>query len=170
MPLDLDAAQSGEQPTEPLDIVNQMAISWVPALRRWVMLYAGDLDGGLVPPLFGSDVPLLRHDQYGAVQMRSAEHPWGPWTAPQRVMLAADSSRGAVDQYAPGGILHHPDCNLPGCIPGDGIVTQNDRGFYYGVNIVDTWTTARDMTVDLYWLVSTWNPYQVMLLSTTLPR
>jgi hypothetical protein len=168
--LDLDAATSGEQPQEPLDIVNQMSVSWVPALRRWIMLYGGDLDGGLVPPLFGSDVPLLRHDPYGAVQLRSAEHPWGPWTAPQRLMLAADSGLGAVDQYAPGGPLHHPDCNRGDCTPGDGLFTQYDRGFFYGANIVDTWTTARDTSVDLYWFVSTWNPYQVLLMKSALPR
>jgi hypothetical protein len=169
-PLDLDAATSGDQPHEPLDIVNQMAISWVPALQRWVMLYAGDLDGDFLPPLFGSDVALAQHDAYGAVQLRTAEHPWGPWTTPERVLLASDGTPGPVGQYAPGGILHHPDCNQRDCIPGDGIVTQNDRGFYYGVNIVDTWTSERASSVDLYWFVSTWNPYQVMLVKTALPR
>jgi hypothetical protein len=38
----------------------------------------------------------------------------------------------------------------------------------YGSNIVDVWTTAHADTTDLYWFLSTWNPYQVVLMKTTL--
>jgi hypothetical protein len=54
----------------------------------------------------------------------------------------------------------------------------SDKPHLYGANIIDAWTddvTARlpdlpadERAVELYWNVSTWNPYQVVLLKTQL--
>jgi hypothetical protein len=54
----------------------------------------------------------------------------------------------------------------------------SDTPHLYGANIIDAWTddvTARlpdlapdERAVELYWNVSTWNPYQVVLLKTQL--
>jgi hypothetical protein len=40
----------------------------------------------------------------------------------------------------------------------------------YGPSIIDPWTTHHDGETDLYWFVSTWNPYQVVLMKTTVRR
>lgn len=54
---------------------NQMDMAYVPQLQKWVMLYGGDL-----ADWFGSgrgDAP-----RRGAVHLRMADHPWGPWSEP----------------------------------------------------------------------------------------
>ncbi|HMI93711.1 MAG TPA: hypothetical protein VK509_20195 [Polyangiales bacterium] len=54
----------------------------------------------------------------------------------------------------------------------------SDQSHLYGANIIDAWTddvTERvpdlvqgERAVELYWNVSSWNPYQVVLLKTQL--
>ena len=48
----------------------------------------------------------------------------------------------------------------PGEEPG-----RRGHGFLYGANIIAEWTEPRSNgAVDIYWNVSTWNPYQVLLM------
>lgn len=64
-------------------------------------------------------------------------------------------------------------CTVADCVPGGqpplpGALTV---GGLYGPNIVDCWTEDRKHgQVDLYWNVSTSNPYQVVLMKTRLAR
>jgi hypothetical protein len=38
----------------------------------------------------------------------------------------------------------------------------------YGPSIIDAWTASHDDgTTDIDWFLSTWNPYQVVLMKTT---
>jgi hypothetical protein len=46
----------------------------------------------------------------------------------------------------------------------------NNNGVLYGANIVDPWTTERSNAVALYWYMSTWNLYQVLLMKMTLTQ
>jgi hypothetical protein len=39
----------------------------------------------------------------------------------------------------------------------------------YAPEIIERWTTPRADAVDLYWHVSTWDPYEVVLMRTRLP-
>ncbi len=173
-PLDLDAAAPGDQPEEVRDVVGQMGISWVPSLEHFVMFYGGEGAPMFANAIFGDEAAKVRHDPQGHVFMRFARHPWGPWTAPQPLLAAGDSSRDAqpVEQYAPGGILAHTNCQGPACARYDPAYlldwpTNNNNGVLYGASIVDVWTTARGESTDVYWFVSTWNPYQVVLMKTT---
>jgi hypothetical protein len=45
--------------------------------------------------------------------------------------------------------------------------SPDEYGFLYGVNILDRFTEERASgAVDLYWNVSTWDPYRVELYKT----
>lgn len=173
-PLDLDAATAGDQPEEVRDIVGQMGISWVPSLARFVMFYGGDASPMFANPIFGDDIDKVRRDPEGSLFVRFAEQPWGPWTAPRPFMAAGHWSSDAepVEQYAPGGILAHNNCQGDTCARFDPAYRldpgNNNNGVLYGANIVDDWTSAHDGQTDLYWFVSTWNPYQVVLMKTSL--
>lgn len=105
--------------------------------------------------------------------MRSADNPWGPWSPPQDVLVGGDPARNPPEQqFAPGGILHHPDCVQVGCADStdwDG-VNPREYGFLYGVNIIEQWTRPAGSGVDLIWNVSTWDPYRVVLLRTRINR
>lgn len=175
-PLDLDASAPGDQPEEVRDIVGQMSISWVPSLARWVMFYGGEGAPMFANALFGAEVDKVRHDPKGSLLVRFAEQPWGPWTPPEPLLAAGDlnSDAAAADQYGRGGILAHTNCRGANCARFDPAYLldfpNNNNGVLYGPSIIDPWTTHRDSETDLYWFVSTWNPYQVVLMKTTVKR
>jgi hypothetical protein len=165
VPLDLSGGAS--DPHESVDLVNQMSVSWVEPIARWVLIYGGDLDLG-VARYYN---PGAARDPDGAIQIRFAEQPWGPWSPVQPLLRAGDPEHPELDggQYAPGGILYHPMCTGEACVAGEppdpGLTTN--WGWLYAPNVIDCWTTARDAGgVDLYWNVSTFSPYQVVLMRT----
>jgi hypothetical protein len=178
-PLALDGIPNGN-PHEKLPIVDQMAISWVGApIRKWVMLYGGDLDDSfLADPANARPCP-----GPGSIQIRFADHPWGPWSPP-KPHLVPGSPAVPGDPYGPGGSIFHPACrDVPGaaCAPTDPHRPVHaflpdcqsfglfEPGYFYAPNIVDAWTRPDGAGgVDLYWNVSVWNPYAVLLVRTNL--
>jgi hypothetical protein len=112
--------------------------------------------------------------------VRFAEHPWGPWS-PAAPHLSPGSPSVPGDHYAPGGLLFHfacrdqgglscarsdprrpPDAFLPGC---PGLGATFDVGNFYAPNIIDAYTRPDGAGgADVYWNVSTWNPYAVSFL------
>lgn len=162
-PLDLDAATSGEQPRELNDMVGQMAVSWVPSLKRWVMLYGGGMGTVFGELIFGEDIEQIDASRVGPIYIRYAEQPWGPWTAPVPALDPGDPEVPS-GQYAPGGILFSERCQGDDCVEPQA-AWPTDRGALYGPDIIDRWTSAdADGRTTLYWHVSTWNPYQVVLM------
>jgi hypothetical protein len=83
------------------DYVNQMSVSYLPALGRWVMLYGGDLPAFLLADPHTGETPDPTHLQPapGAIHLRTAPHPWGRargdrpqsegWSSPQPVLTRA---------------------------------------------------------------------------------
>jgi hypothetical protein len=68
-------------------------------------------------------------------------------------------------------MLHHEGCQGPGCAPGEAcpLYAQTPWGFFYAPLIVDACAEARGAEgADLYWFLSTWSPYQVVLMKTRL--
>ncbi|MDB4976320.1 MAG: hypothetical protein JWN48_4661 [Myxococcaceae bacterium] len=174
-PLNLNGLADGfrTDDVEALDLVNQASIIFVAGLGRWVMLYGGGAPAGAEYVFPGGDTSSFSAD--GAIVMRwtLSDAPWGPWSSPQRVLTAGDrrtSPPAPGSQYGPGGILHHPDCNQADCAPYEFWWGDGTYGALYGVNIVEPWTEDRSAAVDLYWNVSTWNPYQVVLMRTRLRK
>jgi hypothetical protein len=178
VPLALDGVAGGS-PHESQPQVLQMGIGWVGApLGRWVMLYGGDLaDYLLADPAGASPGP-----SPGAVRIRFAEAPWGPWSTPQAHLVPGDFAE-ADDPFGPGGVLFHPECTdqgpllcadsdptrplhvlNPACGP---FPIEFDVGGFYGANLIDAYSGPNgEGGVDLYWNVSTWNPYGVILVRT----
>lgn len=173
---DLDSSAEGVQP-EVHDIVDQMSLSWVEPLKKWVMFYGGGMvntpteylpNCGVLEFFTGSDCTQVVIGN-GAIRMRSADHPWGPWSAPQDVLIGGDPNRLPPEhQYAPGGVLRHPACNEPACVTHTKSreVSPDEYGFLYGVNIIEQWTRPADDGVDILWNLSTWDPYRVVLVRT----
>src|SRR6202050_50672 len=97
--------------------------------------------------------------------------PWGPWSAPQ--LLFNVQRDGALGKF-----IHDPritpDDGLAGPVIGKG---QKDpsavRGGAYAPYLIERWTRIRgsskdDRRLDLYYVLSTWNPYVVVLMSSGL--
>ena len=179
-PVDLDSTIEGVQAREVIDIVNQMSVAWVERLGKWVMFYGGGLttlpsaalpNCGVLELFTGSECKDVVMGN-GAVRMRSADHPWGPWTPPQDVLVVGDPAAGPHGQYGPGGALRHADCKDAGCAPHSDIFVYhaNEYGFLYSANIIEQWIRPAGDGVDIIWNASTWDPYRVVLFRTHIKK
>jgi hypothetical protein len=175
--IDLDSSADGVQADESIDVVNQMSISWIPQLGKWAMFYGGGMTNlpiqpalarcGVLELFAGSECTEVEIGN-GGFRLRTADHPWGPWSPPQDILAAGDPQGPPVGQYGIGGMLRHPDCNQPGCAPHTSArdVNPKEYGFFYSANIIEQWTRPAGDGVDVIWNASTWDPYRVILLRT----
>jgi len=178
--LDLDSQRPGVQPREMHDVVQHMSIVWIQRLKKWVMFYGGGMTRSTVSnPALPPDCGILYlfagnacHDVVignGAIRMRTADNPWGPWSPPRDVLVGgAPGARPPGGQYASGGIMHHPRCTGPDCEPGSPFKAfgKDEYGWLYGTNIIEQWIRPAGDGVDVIWNASTWDPYRVVLLRT----
>jgi hypothetical protein len=180
VPLAMDGVIGGD-PHEMLPIPGQMTMQWLPApIAKWVMLYGGD-----TPFYFLGDPDAARPGpEPGSIRIRFADKPWGPWT-PAVPHLTAGSPAVTGDSLGPSGVLFSPECVddgdalctpsdptrpphllFEGCALPDGF-DEFDVGLFYAPNFIDAWTRPDGAGgLDLYWNVSTWNPYGVQLYRT----
>ena len=179
--VDLDSTRAGIQSGEVHDVVDQMSVAWVEPLKKWVMLYGGGMIKLPSPILANCGVlEFFTRSECrnvvignGAIRMRSADDPWGPWSPPQDVLIGGDPDKSPPELlYAPGGILRHPDCvewNCAGHTDWEG-VNPREYGFLYGANIIEQWIRPAGNGVDVIWNASTWDPYRIVLLRTRMNR
>jgi hypothetical protein len=179
-PLALDGVVGGS-PIEEQPLVLQFSVSWVGGpIHKWVMLYGGNLGDYLL-----ADPAHSRPGEGpGSVRIRFADNPWGPWSKPAPHLLEGSPFQVGTP-LGPGGVLFSPLCvSQPGapCAPSDPVRPVDsffpgcfpfgktfDNGFFYGSNIIDAYTKPDGAGgMDLYWNVSTWNPYGVIYLKTNL--
>jgi hypothetical protein len=148
--------------TDEFEPVNQASVSWIPSLRRWLMIYGGNvvdfvnLDGNA-----GASQPVP-----GALYARHAPEPWGPWTEPTPVLTEEHVAQDMVcGKRAPAGCVPPPDPLIrPDCLE---LVDPRGGGTLYGAAIIDALTRpAGGRAADVFWLVSTWHPYSVVLIRT----
>jgi hypothetical protein len=168
IPLNLSAG-GGDNTIEANDIVNQHAVSWVPALNKFVMIYGGDAPDAFLNLAVGPNWPQIARPVYGSMHFRYASYPWGPWSAPVPVAQAGQWVP-PTHQYASNGALYSPYCSGT-CAAWEPsrwwFATADQVGRLYGANIVDEWTMTRGTnTADIYWFASTWAPYEVLILRT----
>jgi hypothetical protein len=125
--------------------IGEFSITWNPVLRQWLMLYqcAGD------------------------VLARVAPAPWGPWSLPTSI-LGPNDELGCRLLMVPEGCGNRRDF-WP---------TEHRNGKFvgggtYAPYVLNRYTAAADSEAagrssTIYWVVSTWNPYEVNVMRTTL--
>jgi Protein of unknown function (DUF2961) len=176
-PLALDGQPQGD-PHEDVPY-GSMTVSWLGApIDKWLMLQGGG----------GSDMlkagvnDMAPQRTPGAVFIRFADNPWGPWS-PASPYLDPGSAAQANKLYGPGGILFAAACadrSDASCARGDphgasskllgcDAKTQGEPGFLYAPEIIDRYTRANaDGGLDITWAISTWNPYGVRLVRSAI--
>ncbi|HEX4355219.1 MAG TPA: hypothetical protein VHZ95_19945 [Polyangiales bacterium] len=165
-PLDLSTA-GADPSSEPWDIVGQHCVAYIDALKKWLLFYGGDLTELPLSVMQGPETSAVQHDPEAAIHVRFADQPWGPWSPPQQVLRGTMTTGSASAlPSAPQGILRRPDCTASSCAPHESFYGADEMGFFYAPNVIDEWTRATDDGVDIYWSVSTWDPYQVVLMKT----
>jgi hypothetical protein len=91
--------------------------------------------------------------------------PWGPWSAPQILFNVANDGIGRF--------IHSPDVDPPdglaGPVIGKGQMNPDAaRGRAYAPYMVERWTKLKGSELSLYYVLSTWNPYVVILMKSLL--
>jgi len=130
------------------ECVAEHSVTWNAPLRAWLLLY---------------------NCSAGQVEARVAPNPWGPWSEPITLIRPTDPGVPCtLVQTAAGcaGLSNYWD--LPG-------TTKPWPGFFYAPFVMDRYTEdatppgSKDIRrATIYWLVSTWNPYQVNVMHSTL--
>ncbi len=92
--------------------------------------------------------------------------PWGPWSEPQ--VIFNEVRDGALGKF-----IHdprsNPDDGLAGPVIAKGKANPATvRGGAYAPYVVKRWTKPHGSELDLYYLLSTWNPYVVVLMKSRL--
>lgn len=134
-----------EQDAAPLfqhNVVGEFSVAYCKPIRRYVLLYNSPNPRGII--------------------MRSAVTPWGPW------------SQGIVvfDPWRDNGYGHF--MHIPSGFKSDRSDTVNDPGREaewggeYGPYIMARFTTGSAGQCRLFYTMSTWNPYQVVVMQTDL--
>ncbi len=104
---------------------------------------------------------------YGNILAATAPAPWGPWSAPM-VVLGPNSEWETA-------LIHHSgqDPIVRNVVPVHGPagkvldLSKDTKGVAYGPYLFDQSTKNPDGSVTVYFTMSTWNPYEVYLVSTT---
>ncbi len=174
---DLESRRKNEAAAAPIfdhPCIGELSVSWNPYLRRWLMLYNCDT----YPPRPGPS----------GINFRSAELPWGPWypvAAPappgernEALLFEPWLDRGycnfihsawVVDDTS-GSWKEASRCdaiydNLPH--PGD-LAPEQVQGGDYGPYLIPRFTRGDGPRTTIYYLMSTWMPYEVLLMRSKL--
>jgi hypothetical protein len=122
--------------------VGEHSVTWNAPLRVWLLLYVCEP---------------------WTVEARFAPEPWGPWSAPITVL-------SAIEQPGLTCTLIQGLTACPGLAPGTG-----GPGLFYAPFVMDRFTQdatppgpGQPKRATIYWLVSTWNPYTVVVMQSTL--
>jgi Domain of unknown function (DUF4185) len=128
--------------------LGELSVGWNPYLDRWLMLY-------------NCGTPNNR------IYLRSAERPWGPWSE-ARILFDPDRDGGYCRFMNPAPRLFAVGGSVPPCrqvsdphsrVPGDA----------YAPYLISRFTKGElGRSSDIYYLMSTWNPYTVVLMRSTL--
>ena len=126
--------------------IGEFSVAWNPFLHKWLMLY---------------NCP-------NAIYYRVADQPWGPWSD-QLTLFDPRCDHGYCH------LIHSPHCcdfQAADCAAGkakDNLVGDADRtAGPYGPYVISSLTKGDATSTTIYWLMSTWNPYEVVLMKSTL--
>ena len=124
--------------------MGDLSVTWCKDLGVWLMTY-------------DSRAPAPR-----GILFAYSRTPWGPWSEPQVIFNAERD--GAIGKF-----IHssraNPDDGLAGPVIGKGQANPGAvHGGAYAPYVVERFTKAEGRGLDIYYVLSTWNPYVVVLM------
>lgn len=128
--------------------MGDLSVTWCKDVGLWLMTY-------------DSREPAPR-----GILFSYSRTPWGPWSEPQIIFNAARD--GAVGKF-----IHNPqavpDDGLAGPVIGKGQANPGAvHGGAYAPYVIERWTKATGPELYIYYVLSTWNPYVVVLMKSQL--
>jgi|SRR5579859_46371 len=128
--------------------MGDLSVTWCSALNLWLM----NFDSRAPAP----DGILLAYSR----------SPWGPWSEPQ--VIFNDVRDGGLGKFIHDPAVQ-PDDGLAGPINIAGQTSPAAvKGNVYAPYFVERWTKVQDSELNLYYVMSTWNPYVVVLMKSRL--
>jgi len=116
--------------------LGEFSCCWIPQLNCWVMLYNSGQPRGIT--------------------MRTAPNPWGPWSTGQVIM------NPITDQAY--GYYMHTSWDIARIDLFSDNSRESEWGGEYGPYLIPRFTAGSQTQCELYYTMSTWNPYQVVLM------
>lgn len=125
--------------------VGELSVSYNRFICKWIMLYNCCCEESL-----------------RGINIRTADNAWGPWSEPQVIF------RPWLDN----GYCHfiHTNWNFQVCDSVHDPGRQYEWGGEYGPYQFEDLAVGTDCTTTIYFTMSTWNPYTVVLMSATLEK
>jgi hypothetical protein len=123
------------------DVVGEHSLAYCPTVKRWIILYNSIRPRGIT--------------------MRSAPNPWGPWSE-GHIIFDPWKDKGY------GHFMHKLNWRGPSK---DGLADpgrKNQWGGEYGPYVMARYMTGDANGCRLFYTMSTWNPYQVVVMRTDL--
>jgi len=120
--------------------LGELSAAWYSSLGKWLMLYNCALPRGIT--------------------MRSADAPWGTWSGGEVIFQPWNDA----------GYCHfmHVADNSQNCDPVSDPGRENEWAGEYGPYMLPSMARGQDGTTTIYYMMSVWNPYEVMLMKTEL--
>jgi hypothetical protein len=147
---DLDAQGQPQWSTQESDVqalfdqpcVGEFSVTYNPFIDRWILLYNCAFE-----------------DSRG-INLRTATEPWGPWSAPQILF----------DPWDDNGYCHfvHVNWEFDNCDTVHDAGRENEWGGEYGPYQFETLAVGDATQTTIYFTMSTWNPYTVVLMKATI--
>jgi hypothetical protein len=139
--------ESDAKPIVQNGTLGDLSVTWCKDLGLWLMTYD-------------------RRRPMNGVAFSYSRTPWGPWSEPQVLF-------NAVRDGASGTFIHNPDARPDDGVAGPVIGKANAnpravRGGNYAPYVVERWTKLQGAELNLYYVLSTWNPYVVVLMKSRL--
>jgi hypothetical protein len=128
--------------------LGNVSVTWCKDLGLWLMTYE-------------------HRTQPVGIAFSYSRTPWGPWSEPEILF-------NAVRDGAYGKFIHSPrrknDDGLAGPVmgPKNQANAEEIRGGAYAPFVVERWTKVQGSTLNLYYVLSTGNPYVVVLMESRL--
>jgi Domain of unknown function (DUF4185) len=127
--------------------LGDLSVTWCQDLGLWLMTYD-------------------RRAPTTGIAFSYSRTPWGPWGEAQVLF-------NAVRDGASGTFIHNPDAHpedsVAGPVIGRGQANPAAvRGGAYAPYVVERWTRLQGGELNLYYVLSTWNPYVVVLMRSRL--
>ncbi len=120
--------------------LGELSVAWYASLGKWLMLYNCALPRGIT--------------------MRSADAPWGPWSVGEVIFQPWDDGGYCRFMHVAFSSQHCDAVSDPG--------RENEWAGEYGPYMLPTLAWDKDGITTIYYVMSVWNPYEVMLMKTEL--
>lgn len=122
--------------------VGELSVSYNAFIGKWIMLYNCD------------------SNELRGINLRTADDPWGPWTEAELIFRP----------WEDGGYCHfiHVSHDFDDCDNVHDAGRENEWGGEYGPYQFENLAVGDDTSTTIYFTMSTWNPYTVVLMKASL--